>query len=82
MADVMTVWGLGWLAWMLECVGQRRKHYGREPLDRARVSITMTAEALAGHYVRSYLGGLRNSQLSSDVRVKISVSRRDARMDG
>lgn len=44
----MTVQRLGWLAWMVERVGESRKHYEREALDRVGVSITMTAEALAG----------------------------------
>lgn len=79
----MTVRRLGWLAWMVERVGESRKHYEREALDRAGVSIAMTAEALSGHTWVAWQASTRfATEGSLDDGAIISQSKRDERTDG
>lgn len=78
----MTVRRLGWLAWMVERVGESRKHCEREALDRAGVRITMT-EALSGHTWVAWQASTRfAAEGSLDDRAIISLSKRDERTDG
>lgn len=78
----MTVQRLGWLAWMVERVGESRKHCEREALDRAGVRITMIAEALSGHTWVAWQASTRFAAEGSLDRAIISLSKRDERTDG